>query len=498
MSLLKKLEKSLDVWFVIIFLILFFFLRLPSLIEPYWYGDEGIYQTIGIVLNQGGLLYRDVWDNKPPLLYFFYSFLDSDQFNLRMISLIFGAFGVVSFFMLSKKLLTKPAVYRTVSGVFALFFGLPLIEGNIANAENFIIPLVVFSAYLLTKHLSGKKREPLVIFSVGFILGMAFLIKIVALFDFLAFLIILLIVNSPKKINADSLKNHLRNKAGDVLLFVLGFIIPFLFTIFYFYINGSLLLYINSMFFSNIDYVGWGNRLSIPLSLLHVKIMILGLSLFIIFLKRKTIVFPAFIFILIWFAFSLFNTFFSQRPYPHYMLTLLPSYCLLLGSIFLYGKVKNQLLLIFLVSSIVVFNYFSLFSTRSIEKNVNYYANFLDYSLGQKDTNSYRAFFDRNTPRDYLIADFIEMNSMKEDGIFVWGNNAQLYKLTGKTPPGKYTTLYHIVQYPDGIANTKLGLKKMNPKFIILVSENPAFPFSLYNYRERINIQGAKIYERII
>ena len=41
-------------------------LRVPSLFEPYWYGDEGIYLTVGRSLRHGLALYRDVHDNKPP------------------------------------------------------------------------------------------------------------------------------------------------------------------------------------------------------------------------------------------------------------------------------------------------------------------------------------------------------------------------------------------------------------------------------------------------
>ena len=29
------------------------FLRIPSLFEPYWYGDEGIYLTIGQAMRHG-------------------------------------------------------------------------------------------------------------------------------------------------------------------------------------------------------------------------------------------------------------------------------------------------------------------------------------------------------------------------------------------------------------------------------------------------------------
>ena len=72
MKIIAKIEKAKDFWFLLIVSFFFFILRFPSLFEPYWYGDEGIYQVLGMVIRKGGLLYRDIWDNKPPFLYFIY------------------------------------------------------------------------------------------------------------------------------------------------------------------------------------------------------------------------------------------------------------------------------------------------------------------------------------------------------------------------------------------------------------------------------------------
>ena len=492
MTILRKLEKSLDVWFLIIFLTFFFFLRLPSLFEPYWYGDEGIYQTLGLALNRGALLYRDIWDNKPPGLYFLYSVFGSDQFLLRLVSLLAGIGGVSAFFALSKKLFNKPFIYRASTFIFLLLFGLPMLEGNIANAENFMVPLALFSAYLLIRFLTNKQKKPLLFLS-GLILGISFLFKIVAIFDFGAFLLFLYILDFPDKLNIKNLKNHLRDKFSQILIFTTAFLLPFFITITYFLINQSLSLYLESMFFSNINYVGYGNKFLIPQGFLYLKIFLLAVSLLLIFLFRKNLKFPAYLFITLWFSFSFFNAFFSQRPYPHYVLVLVPSFCLFLGSIFLYKKLSKIIAAIFIVSIFIIGNYFSLYG-----KSLEHYLNFANFVFDDKKVAKYQSFFDRNTPRDYKISAFIKSNTTTSDNIFIWGNNAQLYKLTGKLPPGKYTTLYHIVQYPDGKSNTKLGLEEKKPKFIVLMSERSPYPFSLYNYRERINIEGARIYERNI
>ena len=59
--------------FISVVVLIFSLLRLPSVIEPYWYGDEGIYEVLAQAMNQGRGLYSGIWDNKPPLLYIIYA-----------------------------------------------------------------------------------------------------------------------------------------------------------------------------------------------------------------------------------------------------------------------------------------------------------------------------------------------------------------------------------------------------------------------------------------
>ena len=156
MRLLQKLEKSREFWFLLLTSFFFFLLRLPSLFEPYWYGDEGIYQVLGVAMRSGRLLYRDIWDNKPPLLYYFYSLFNSDQFYVRLFSLIVGLISVFAFFYLSKKLFKKEKIVFLTTAVYAVLFGLPLLEGNIANAENFMLLPTILAAILIFKFAESK------------------------------------------------------------------------------------------------------------------------------------------------------------------------------------------------------------------------------------------------------------------------------------------------------------------------------------------------------
>lgn len=489
MKTLGILEKSKNFWFLFTNLVLLFFLRLPSLFEPYWYGDEGIYQVLGMGINRGRLLYQGVFDNKPPLLYALYSFFDGDQFAVRLLSLLFGLLSVVIFFYLAKTLFKKRPAYYISTLFFTICFGLPVIEGNIANAENFMMPLILASMYLvLNRFKDGLKNKKL--FLSGALLGIAFLFKIVGLFDFTALTIFLLIIKTPdisKKAYVKIL-TELKNLSS----LILGFIIPIAVCAIFFIFKGAYSEFATATFFSNIGYVGHGNKFIIPQGLLILKIILLFTFALFVFLKRKKLTVET-VFIWIWLAFSVFNALFAQRPYTHYLLTLLPSFSLLLGLIINEIKARRLNILIAILLVFLAYNEFWIYT-----KNTAYYKNFIEFVVNGKSVPAYQGFFDRKTPIDYQIAQYIKRHTSKEDSIFIWGNNAQLYKLTNKLPPGKYTVAYHIKNYKDGIENTEKGLTTKPPKLIILMHNVGKYPFSLVNYKFAAIIGNVTIYEKIL
>jgi Dolichyl-phosphate-mannose-protein mannosyltransferase len=493
MKLLEKWEKQTSFWFLLIVSTIFFFLRFPSLFEPDWYGDEGVYQTLGIGIRMGRLLYRDIFDNKPPLLYVLYSLVSSSEFAIRFLSLIFGILSVIVFYFLAKKLFANEKISFITTSIFAVLFGLPLIEGNIANAENFMLLPNIIAGLLVFKSIEikdVKRRYKLQIFA-GLILGLSFLIKIVALFDFGAFLVFLFFMNYSKNLlEIFNLKNIVE-EAKNVIFFALGFSIPIIITALYFILNHAFSNFIQATFFSNIGYVGYGNNFIIPQGFLIFKLILLALFSLFIFYSKKGFG-AAFSFIALWLSFSLFDAYFSQRPYTHYVLVLLPSFILMIGMFLIKKNFSRLAGLSVLISLILVLLGFTFYV-----KTVFYYQNFISYIFGRESVTSYQKFFDNTTPRDYEIAGFINLYTDKTGGLFIWGNNAQVYALTGKLPPGKYTVAYHIANYKDGFSNTNTALKKNPPKFIVLMPNVSTYPFSLSDYKQRINMEGAEIYERI-
>ncbi len=500
MKILKKLEKSKPFWFLLGICILFFLLRLPSLIEPNWYGDEGIYQVIGKAIINNRILYTQIWDNKPPLLYITYALFNGEQFQVRIFSLISGLIAVIAFFFLSKLLFKNLKSSIISTAFFAFLFATPIMEGNIANAENFMLLPIIIAGLLIYSFSQSNKYQILnskysILIIAGFILGIAFLFKIVAIFDFAAFLIFLLIVNLPEifSLTLSKIKSIYPPLTKLFIPFIFGFITPLAISALYFISQNAFSEFARAAFSSNVGYVGYGNKLLIPQGLLIFKLLLLISSVVLIFFKRKNLTKPM-IFILLWFVFSLFNAFFSGRPYMHYTLVSLPSLCLLIGLLF--DSKKSAIRTIIFIILILAIGFLNRTFKFNINRTIRYYDNSVSFVVGAKDVNSYQNFFDRKTPRDYEIAQYIKTRTNSSDNVFIWGDSAQIYALSNKLPPGKYTVAYHITQYENALYETERALRKSNPKYVVILTESRSFPFSLPGYDNKMFFQDGIIYER--
>jgi 4-amino-4-deoxy-L-arabinose transferase-like glycosyltransferase len=487
---MKKIEEL----FLGIVLSLFSVLRFPSLFEPYWYGDEGIYQVIGMALREGRVLYSEIWDNKPPILYLIYAIFNSDQFLVRLASLIAGAAAVLVFYLLAIKLFKSIFARFLSTAFFALMFATPLLEGNIANAENFMLLPITAAFYLAVA--SSSKNRFIFTFVAGILISIAFLIKIVAVFDAAALFVTLFIFRFFEGTHL-TLKNVYKqmkdiiNGLEQETVLAAGFIFPIVLTVLYFLFQETLPDFLRAVFFQNVGYVGYGNFLLFPMGFLYFKLILLFFSVLLIIRYRK-IFGKSGTLILIWLAFSIFNALFSQRPYTHYLLVMLPSFSLLLG----YAIDNRKLLKVTLpLLIIVVFLVLTVFRLN-FKNIVPYYENYLSFISNRKSVESYQAFFDRNTPRDYALSDFIKSKTSPNEYVYLWSDSAQIYVLAGKLPPGRYTVAYHVTFYPDAIRETKKAIDAKNVKYIIQTKEGPEIQQFLDNYELKYRLDGVNIYER--
>ena len=454
-------------------LILFFFvllLRLPLLFEPFTYADEGIYLTLGQALKKGLVLYRDIHDNKPPLLYLIAALTGSFSIY-HLVYFLWGLATIFVFYRLASILFPKnQKAMITTTSLFAILTSLPMFEGNIANAENFMLLPILAGFYLIFKFLSqptSKAKFSWPWFAAGLLFSMAVLFKVPAIFDFLAALMICLLLIKAKTIKA---------VIFHLFSLTIGFLAPISLTLVFFGLKQALGQYLTAAFSQNLPYLSsWG----IPEAKIGgfspefiFRVFFLVLLLIILFLFRQKLSLVVKI-VVVWFFTSAFAVLLSTRPYPHYLLQILPPFSLSFGLIFLKeNKLVKVIPLILLLFFIFIFKFFNFW----YYPNWSYFKNFYQYALKMESKQNYLAYFGPQTKSLYQTADFIRTHTSPEEKIFIWGNQPSIYALARRLPVGRYTVAYHIIDFK---AQTEtLNILRFQPPHWLIVSqdENQAFP----------------------
>ncbi len=461
----KKIWKNHRPFLIV--LIIVFLLRLPLLFEPFTYADEGIYLTLGQAVRKGLTLYRDIHDNKPPLLYLIAA--ATGTFSLyRLIHFLWSFFTIFIFYKFSQLVFPKKQKAIIIStAVFAILTSLPTFEGNIANAENFMLLPTIAAFYLIFKIFS-RPLHSLRIFSAGFLLGLASLFKIPAAFDFMAAMVFIFFALNISRKNYKLLINK-------YLLLLSGFIAPILITVFYFASQNALPQYLTAAFSQNLPYLSsWGgnsSKISTTSVLLLGRALLIGILTILLFIFRKKISLPT-KFIMIWFSFSLFAALLSSRPYPHYLIQVLPAFSLSFGFLALSKKWLKSIpvflggVLIFVFVSFRFWNY----------PNLPYLLNFYQFVSGSKSHQEYLNYFGHHAQSLYQTADFIRTHTLSEEKIFIWGNRPSIYALSQRLPVGRYTVAYHIIDF-KAQTETIEALQSQTPRWLIVSQdEDRVFP----------------------
>jgi hypothetical protein len=485
-SLSKLLHKiHAPAWLVLVFAVVIL-LRIPSFFEPFSYGDEMIYLSLGEAIKKGMVLYRDIHDNKPPLLYVLAG-VAGNVFWFRAILAAWSLATIYLFWRLTDALFPhKKSLQKVATVIFALLYTIPLFEGQVANAEVFMIGTTIAAFLILfTKALNAKN-----LFYAGVLFSISTLFKVPGAFDFPVILVFWLIFLDIKRLWRDWLRKSLP--------FVAGFLAPIALTLVWYYLRGGLKEYFIAAFAQNIGYLSsWRpSDVTEPFLVKNGPLLIRGAvvaaSTFVLYLYRKSLSRP-FVFVSLWLIFSLFAVTLSERPYPHYLIQAIPAVSILVAMFFTEKTMGQVLVLIPLALFVFTPVYYKFWSYPIIP----YYTRFLDFASGKIDKNQYFARFDGNVSRNYQIAEFINQSSSRDDKIFVWGDSPPIYALTRRFPPGKYVATYHIMDFstrPETIATLEADL----PSFIVILPGSPEFRELTYLIRQNYifiqDIDGAEVW----
>ena len=446
---LKKHEPP--VWFLWL-LIVVLILRIPSLFEPYSYGDEMIYLTLGNAVRRGITLYKYVHDNKPPLLYL----LAGISGNLMMFKVILGFWSLATiylYFCLMSLLSKNNTLIKVATVAFALLTTIPTFEGNIANAEVFMVGPTLLAIILLLKDKTTIKD----LLFAGLLFAVAVLFKFPAIFDIPVIFLFWLATNQ---------KPIKQLFTSGAIVFV-GFAILVLGTVSYYFAKGAGPEYLVAAFLQNLGYVSsWTAHAEVSFwqknGGLIIRFGILVLLTLGLFIKRHSIK-KDFLFFSFWLVFALFAVALSERPYPHYFVQALPATAYFLALLFTNKSIYQVISVLPLSLAVFVLVYFKFWYYPTAP----YYSRFIKYVLRQSDKKTYYQAFDSKLPTYYQISEKVVAETQPSDPVLVWGDVPTIYALSKRLPSIKYVAGYHINDF-YGWDRVLTDITVRPPKLIVL------------------------------
>ena len=488
---MKKILNKLHVphWLCLV-LVMIFLLRIPSFFEPFSYGDEMIYLTLGQAIKKGLILYKDIHDNKPPLLYFIAS-LAGNVFWLKVI-LAFWMLATTVLFWKLVRIFFKEKLQKIAVIFFAVLTTLPLLEGQIANAELFMLAPTLLGFYLL---FSQKKTKRNRVVLAGSLFALATLFKVPAALDMPAIVFFWLATTKLSRKNIFKI-------AKDTFYLLIGFSIPIAFTFVWYYSQGALADYFVAAFGQNLGYLSSFRPSDLEKSFLARNAPLLirggltGLGIFLVslFAKRKPGLSQPFIFASILLFLNLFAITLSERPYPHYLIQYVPAVSILATMLVAANSIEQTLVVMPLFLALLAPVYYEFWYYPSLP----YYERFLKFAFGQTSRQEYFNQFDSKVTGNYAIANFIANLTRPEEKVFVWGDSAPIYALSRRLPPIKYVADYHIRDFSSKEA-VMLNLTAQKPKLVVILPQTESFKdlglFVNQNYLLVATIENAEIWK---
>jgi 4-amino-4-deoxy-L-arabinose transferase-like glycosyltransferase len=443
-------------------------LRAPSLYEPRWYRDEGIFAAVAQNLRDGQTLYSDAWDNKPPLIFYTYAAIQSlfgtGVFPLHAVASVAVLATLVIVIALALNVYGRgPSL--TAGVVFAAAMCTPVIEGPLALTETFMI-LPVSLAMLV--FVASADRDDSVQVSAfvasGVLLGIAAAYKQVAAFDALALIVMLWLTHG----------HPLRASA----LVVAGAAIPHLAFVAYFAATGALSEYWYAVAGSLPLYNDLGPE-SGPLLRIIAYCPALLIVAWLVRLRTSGETIDARYLPPVWLAFSVIGATSSTLEFPHYLQQAAPAFALTIAGLPALAQERRDALLPACAGVLAALVCTAQFGEPIVERRqlqpVAYYENYISYESGDRDQQQYERFFDGSVESVRDIS-----RAIHEDGagttLYTWSELPWVYAEGGFQNPSRYYTSFLGELIPGAKEEILADLQRDPPAYIVLTSTTYA-PF---------------------
>lgn len=468
--------------------------------------DSGVFLYMGWRILSGEIPYRDIWDHKPPIIFYLNALGlvigQNSRWGVWFVEFL-SLFGAIWLgFRLMKKLFgNEAAVLSSLLWVLSLIF---LLGGGNFTTE-YTLPLQ-FAALTLIYKAERSNFYPWHYFGLGLLGGVAFFTKQTAIGVWISIIVYLLVSRLRDK-QVERLIKEVCLIASGSFVVVLGWVV-------YFLIHGALNQFWEAAFFYNFIYTsvlsGFQDRIR-PIAfgiepitrtgLLQISGIGYVLGVLLILKKRDFVQHsaPVLYVAVIDYPLELILISASGYTYPHYYMTLLPAFSLFVAffftlfvrSLLLLGMRKHEINLSMLFLALIF-----------IWGIVPSYKNHIEQA---RSINNFR-----------LISNYIRSNSDTGDYVLLWGAESGINFVTKRRSPTRFVYQYPL--YMKGYVNEQMieefleDIIKKPPKLIIDTHnpKTPIFDFPLqtnktvslikqiqeyYQIKEEIN--GWTIYERL-
>lgn len=441
--------------FLIFIIIVFVLLRLPSLFEGLWYADEGFYAVGADSILNGGKYYIDAWDHKPPMMVWIYMLGSIFGWGLgypiiKILSIFAGIASIYLLYLLFQKFKIADKWQKVGLTVFIFLIGTPYLDGNVANAELFFMPIALAVLYL-----SLKKQKAVI---VGLLATISFLIKPQAFLEVSAILILVGIYHALSK-NLDF--KYFSKILASFFLSMFVFLL-------YQFSSGTLYEFYDAVFKTNFGYSSGGIELKLGYLFFAVSTILLSIK----FAKDKKIAKEVIVLLGLYLA-NLFLASLSGRGYQHYLLQLVPIAVLLFGYFMTFSSRRFVIkIFIALVVGILSLGYFYQsfeFLRPQFDKEyyISYYWDFPQYLAGKTDTSIW---FWKNHDSFDAKEEFINYFNEEYTGVeyYYYGEDPWIFAQLDAKQVNKYLVWYHLTFTDEKLQE---GLLQRDNALVLIVDK---------------------------
>ena len=397
--------------------------------------DSGVFLYIGWRLLNGDIPYQDVWDHKPPLIYFVDALgLTLTPDSLWGIWILRFIFIFITLFLIYRLLDQEFGIYAALAGAVVLTSGLLTIleKGNVTEEYALVFQVLCLSLFVAAWKQDFPMRSS---FWIGLIGGLAFNFKQTTIGIWMTYGLFLLAIRLIQR----------KSPLKDLSSLLAGWFIPSLIFVIYFASQNALFDFWEQAYLYNFVYIGKheGIRRLIPVFIkgfaylrsgwvLYITILGWLAGLLYLWINRNVIreihlLIPI---ALVNLPIEVFLITISGRSILHYYLTPLPVMAILAGVLvytvpFLVGKLIPT-------------------SSQSVQRWVPGFVLIL-VLLGQYGQVQYYPEYVRVlSDNDYaLVIDYVAKNTNEDDKVLLIGAESVVNFLARREAPTRY-----VYQYP--------------------------------------------------